>query len=99
MNETAATVELLEGALTGADDRLRLNHWLPPQAGIVPRIRVGARRFSVLSALPIGAAILIVLIAVAQRVRELPGVKAFITHYPGIAQTAPSVDPDFPWWL
>jgi len=51
---------------------------------------------SVLSALPIGAAILIVLIAVAQRVRELPGVKAFITHYPGIAQTTPSVDPDFP---
>jgi len=96
MNETAATVELLEGALTGADDRLRLNHWLPPQAGIVPRIRVGAWRFSVLSALPIGAAILIVLIAVAQNVRELPGVKAFITHYPGIAQTTPSVDPDFP---
>ena len=99
MNETAATAEPLEGALTGADDRLLLNHWLPPQAGIVPRIRIGTRWTSVLWALPIGAAILILLIAVAQSVRELPGVQAFITHYPGIAQAAPSVDSGFPWWL
>jgi hypothetical protein len=40
------TSEPLEGALTGADDRLRLNHWLPPQTGIVPRIRIGRRRIN-----------------------------------------------------
>ena len=99
MNEIAATAEPLESTLTGADDRLRLSHWLPPQAGIVPRIRIGERWVSVLWALPIGAAILIVLIAIAQSVRELPGVKAFIKQYPGIAQAAPSVDSGFPWWL
>ena len=93
------TSEPLEGALTGADDRLRLNHWLPPQAGIVPRIRFGRRWINMLWALPIGATVLMVLIAIAQSLRELPGVTAFIKQYPGISQTAPSVDSGFPVWL
>jgi len=33
----------LAASLTQADDRVLLNHWLPPQAGIVPRIRFGSR--------------------------------------------------------
>ena len=99
MIERPSTPEPLEAALTGADDRLRLNHWLPPQTGIVPRIRIGQRWVNVLWALPIGAAVLVVLIAVAQSLRELPGVKTFIEHYPGIAQSAPSVDSGFPCWL
>jgi sulfoxide reductase catalytic subunit YedY len=48
------TPELLEGALTDADDRLLLNHWMPPQAGIVSRIRIGQRWVSTLWALPSG---------------------------------------------
>jgi methionine sulfoxide reductase catalytic subunit len=91
--------EPLEAALTGADDRLRLNHWLPPQNGIVPRIRIGKRWVNVLWAVPIGVTALIVLIAIAQSLRELPSVQAFIKQYPGIAQAAPSVDTGFPWWL
>ena len=93
------TPEPLEGALTGADDRLLLSHWMPPQAGIVPRIRIGQRWVSTLWGLPIGATALIILIAIAQSLRELPSVKAFIKQYPGIAQAAPSVDSGFPWWL
>jgi sulfoxide reductase catalytic subunit YedY len=99
MSDTPAMPEPLEAALTGADDRLRLNHWLPPQNGIVPRIRIGRRWISTLWALPIGAAALILLIAIAQSLRELPRVAAFIKRYPGIAQAAPSVDSGFPWWL
>jgi hypothetical protein len=57
--------EPLEAALTAADDRLRLSHWLPPQIGVVPRIRIGKHWINVLWALPIGAAALIVLIAIA----------------------------------
>ena len=91
--------EPLEGALTGADDRLLLSHWLPPQAGIVPRIRIGERWVSVLWGLPIGVTALIILIAVAQSLRELPSVTAFIKRYPGIAQAAPSVNSGFPLWL
>ena len=89
----------LAAKLTSADDRLHLSDWLPPQWGIVPRIRIGQRWISTLWALPIGAAALVVLIAVAQSLRAHPGVKAFIDHYPGIAQGAPSVDSGFPWWL
>ncbi|MEO8925423.1 MAG: molybdopterin-dependent oxidoreductase [Caldimonas sp.] len=81
----------LAARLASADDRLRLSDWLPPQWGIVPRIRIGQRWISTLWALPIGAAALIVLIAVAQSPRDLPGVKAFIEHYPDIAQAVPSV--------
>ena len=50
-------------------------------------------------AIPAGAVALVVLIAIAQSLRELPGVTAFIARHPGIAQDAPSVDHGFPWWL
>jgi sulfoxide reductase catalytic subunit YedY len=96
---TAGAPEPLERALTDADDRLRLDHWTPPQAGIIPRVRLGQRWISVLWALPIGTAALIVLIAVAQSLRDLPQVNAFILRHPGVAQSAPSVDSGFPWWL
>ena len=86
----------LAARLTGADDRLRLSDWLPPQWGIVPRVRIGSRWVSTLWALPIGAAALVILIAIAQSLRELPGVQAFIEHHPGIAQAALPVDSGFP---
>jgi sulfoxide reductase catalytic subunit YedY len=89
----------LKTALSGANDRLLLDHWLPPQKGIAPRVRIGRRWISVLWALPVGAAALVLLIAIAQSLRELPGVQAFIAQHPGIAQAAPSVDAGFPWWL
>src|SRR6185437_6771995 len=96
---TAPTHDPIAASLTPADDRIVLSHWLPPQEGIAPRIRVGRRWISTLWVLPIGAAALILLIALAQSLRELPGIQAFIKDYPGIAQAAPSVDSGFPWWL
>jgi methionine sulfoxide reductase catalytic subunit len=42
---------------------------------------------------------LVLVIALAQSLRELQSVQAFIKEYPGIAQSAPSVDSGFPWWL
>ena len=89
----------LAATLSAADDRVLLSHWLPPQEGIVPRVRLGQRWISVLWALPLGFAALILAITIAQSLREYPEVKAFITRYPGIAQAAPSVDSGFPWWL
>jgi hypothetical protein len=91
--------EPLRAKLSDADDRIRLNHWMPPQQGIFPRIRIGSRWINTLWALPIGAAALLCLIALAQSLRELPSVTAFIQNHPGIAQSAPSVDSGFPWWL
>ena len=89
----------IASTLSAADDRIVMSDWLPPQEGIVPRICIGRRWISILWALPIGAATLVLVIAVAQGLRELPGVEAFIKDYPGIAQSAPSVDSGFPWWL
>ena len=64
----------IAASLTPADDRLVLSHWLLPQEGIVPRVRIGRRWISVLWALPIGAVALLFLIALAQGLRELPGI-------------------------
>ena len=91
--------EPLRAKLSDADDRIRLNHWMPPQQGIFPRIRIGSRWINTLWVLPISAAALLCLIALAQSLRELPSVMAFIQSHPGIAQSAPSVDSGFPWWL
>src|SRR4029077_10370191 len=64
--------------------------------GIVPEIRIGRRWISILWTSPTGGAGLVFLIAVAQSLRELPGIQAFIKAYPGIAQAAPSADTGFP---
>ena len=72
------TPEPLEEMLTGADDRLRLNHWMPPQAGIVPRIRIGRRWVSILWGLPIGAA------ALLRRNLLIYGVGGIIAPFVGI---------------
>lgn len=89
----------LSEKLTFADDRLKLSDWIPPRSGIIPRIRFGTRWISILWALPLGGALFILMITLAQSLREIESVKAFIEHYPGIAQAAPSVESGFPWWL
>jgi methionine sulfoxide reductase catalytic subunit len=71
----------IASTLSAADDRIVLSHWLPPQQGIVPRIRIGRRWINILWAIPIGAAALVLLVALAQSLRELPSVQAFIKAY------------------
>ncbi len=85
--------------LSSADDRIVLADWVPPREGIVPHIRIGKSWVNLLWVIPIGAAALVLLIALAQNLRELPEIQDFIKRYPGIAQNAPSVDTGFPWWL
>jgi sulfoxide reductase catalytic subunit YedY len=89
----------LARSLSVADDRIRLSHWLPPRQGIVPQVRIGKRWDSTLWALPIGAALLLVIVAACQSLREFDGIEAFITIYPGVPHAAPSVEAGFPWWL
>lgn len=89
----------LADTLTHADDRVNQSHWIPPQSGVVPRIRIGDRWVNVLWAIPIGAAGLVLAVAAAQGIRDSDRGKQFIRKYPGIAQSAPSVDSGFPAWL
>jgi methionine sulfoxide reductase catalytic subunit len=81
--------------LSAADDRIILSSWLPPQEGIVPRIRIGRRWISILWAIPIGAAGLVLLVALAQSLRELPSIQAFIKEYPASRRPRLRSTPDF----
>jgi len=84
---------------SGADDRVRLSHWPPPQAGVVPRIRIGERWISVLWALPILFGLLVAGVAVAQALRQVPQVQDLLVRYPGIPRSAAAVTTGFPGWL
>lgn len=61
-------------------------------------MRVGRSRwFSLLWLLPIGWAGLLIAVAVAQGLRNVPAVQRFMARYPGTL--APSVQPGLPWWV
>src|SRR5450759_2342168 len=85
--------------LSSADDRVLLSKWLPPQAGVVPTIRIGKRWVNVLWALPLIFLALVLGVTVAQALRELPTVQSFLLRYPGVPTTAVAVTSGFPVWL
>jgi methionine sulfoxide reductase catalytic subunit len=89
----------IEANLSPADDRVLLNDWLPPQVGVVPKIRIGRRWINVLSALPLGFVLAVIGVAVAQGLRELPAVQDFLVRYPGVPPSALTVKAGFPAWL
>jgi methionine sulfoxide reductase catalytic subunit len=89
----------LEMRLTTADDRIRLNDWIPPQAGVMPCVRIGKRWINVLWIIPIVIAILVIGVAICRELRTIPAVQEFIAQYPGTPASAPAVYSGFPWWL
>src|SRR5215472_15766262 len=84
--------------LTHADDRIRLNDWLPPQWGVIPHIRLGKRWFNVLWLLPLAFLFLLISVAVVQELRQIPAMQAFLTRYPGHT-ISPVEWNGFPVWL
>lgn len=73
---------------------------LPQHRAQFPSVRVGRRWFSTLWLIPITIAMLVVLVAVAQQLRQYDWMRTFLTDYPGTATTyAPSVTGGFPAWL
>jgi sulfoxide reductase catalytic subunit YedY len=89
----------IEANLSPADDRVLLNNWLPPQFGVVPKIRIGRRWINVLWVLPVGFVLTVMGVAVAQALRELPAVQDFLVRYPGVPPSALAVTTGFPAWL
>jgi DMSO/TMAO reductase YedYZ molybdopterin-dependent catalytic subunit/thiosulfate reductase cytochrome b subunit len=89
----------IEAKLSPADDRVLLSNWLPPQAGVVPKIRIGRHWISVLWALPIGFVLAVIGVAIAQALRELPAIQDFLVHYPGVPPSTRAVSDGFPAWL
>src|SRR5579884_1505481 len=96
--EMAELNDPLEAQLTHADDRVRLSHWLPPQWGVTPRVRIGRRWFNLLWLIPFGLAFLIIGVPVAQELRQIPIVAHVVARYPG-QSSVPIHYAGFPAWL
>jgi methionine sulfoxide reductase catalytic subunit len=72
---------------------------LPAAHGTAPRLRIGRQRWlNLVWLLPAGFLMLIVLVAVAQGMRNTPAVQRFIVHYPGTV-VSPERHPGVPWWV
>jgi len=96
--KTQPFLSSLKIKLSDAADSLRLDRWMPPQAGTVPHIQIGRRWINVLWAIPLAVVFLILAIAVAQQLRTFPAVQEFIRRYPGDTSSSP-VTTGFPFWL
>lgn len=96
--ETPPQHDPLAKKLSTADDRVLLSDWLPPQAGVVPKVRIGRHWVNALWALPLIFVLLVIGVAVAQSLRQLPAVQQFLLRYPGIPPSV-AVTTGFPGWL
>jgi DMSO/TMAO reductase YedYZ molybdopterin-dependent catalytic subunit/thiosulfate reductase cytochrome b subunit len=85
------------------DRRIEIEDWaggIAQQQARVPAVRVGRSWISSLWLVPIGAAGLIVAVALAQQLRQYGWMQSFIETYPGTSTSyAPAVDSGFPSWL
>jgi thiosulfate reductase cytochrome b subunit len=74
---------------------------IPQTRGIAPRVRVGRSRwFNVLWLVPLGFAGLVIAIAIAQGLRNMPGVQHFIATNPGtIITPGATAAAGFPAWV
>ena len=91
----------LAADLTSAGAGIKLDEWdryIPPRPPTVPHIRIGKRWINILwAALPIALG-LVIPISLAQGLRNIPVIEAFIRPYPGVAEGQPPVV-GFPVWL
>ncbi len=73
---------------------------VPAQYGVAPRVRVGPNKwFNLLWLIPIGFLLLLVAVAVARGIRELPSVQDFMHRYPGMSELPGNAPVGFPAWV
>lgn len=92
----------LEHRLSRGEDRVDAAEWarrIPPIMARIPEVRIGRRWVSTVWLLPVGVALLIVGIAVAQQLRTYSAVQDFIRDHPGQGSFQPPVTSGFPLWL
>ncbi|TFB58076.1 oxidoreductase [Cryobacterium sp. Hz7] len=79
------------------------DHWagrVPAQYGVAPRVRIGTDKwFNLLWLIPIGLVLLIVGIALAKGLREMPAVQDFMSQYPGATALPDNAPVGFPAWV
>jgi len=78
-------------------------HWaggVPAQYGVAPRVRIGKDKwFNLLWLIPIGLLLLLVLVAVAKGIRDLPAVQDFMHRFPGQSELPSGTPEGFPAWI
>src|SRR5665213_3924921 len=74
---------------------------LPAASGIAPHVRIGRGKwFNLLWLLPLGFLGLIVAVAIAKGLRDMPSVQRFIARYPGSVEPARSLrNEGLPLWV
>jgi methionine sulfoxide reductase catalytic subunit len=102
VNQSPATVPDYRARLSHGESVVDPETWagsMPTASGIAPRLRIGRNRWlNLLWLLPIGFVALIVAVAAAQGLRDMPSVQRFIARYPGTI-VSPQTRPGLPWWL
>ena len=98
------TARSFRSQLTKGEDVVDPTTWagsIPQVQGIAPRVRVGRSRwFNLLWLLPIGFVLLIVAVAAAKGLRNVPAVERFIARYSGTIKAARgTATPGLPMWV
>jgi methionine sulfoxide reductase catalytic subunit len=73
-------------ALKHAEDVIDVSTWsgaVPAETGVAPRIRLGRKWFNLLWLIPLGFVLLLVAVAAAKGLRNIPSVQRFLADYPG----------------
>ncbi|WP_192726492.1 molybdopterin-dependent oxidoreductase [Mycobacterium sp. OAS707] len=83
---------------SGAEDGQQWSSALPARYGTPPHVRLGSAWLNLLWLAPIGFGLLIVAVAAARELRQLPEVAAFIAAHPGTL-AAPTQVRGIPAWM
>jgi sulfoxide reductase catalytic subunit YedY len=98
------TMRSFRSQLTKGEDVVDPTTWagsIPQVQGIAPRVRIGRSKwFNLLWLLPIGFGVLLVAVAAAKGLRNIPSVERFIARYPGTIEAAgATASPGLPIWV
>jgi sulfoxide reductase catalytic subunit YedY len=91
----------LRAALTRGEDTVDVATWagsVPAATGVAPRVRLGSKWFNLLWLLPLGFVLLLVAVAVAKGLRQMPAVQEFIARDPGTVTNGSSDTVGIPLW-